>query len=123
MPGTVKPWYRMYCKLCMELLIFVPKIIAGAVHFCTVMSCKLCMELIIFVPKIIPGAVHFSTQTTVYYACYSKPWLYGGMHLVFRKREVKIRLLWAVVVVKWSACSPSTPTIRVRIPLRSTIFL
>ena len=29
---------------------------------------------------------------------------------------------WAVVVVKWSACLPSTPTIRVRIPLRSTIF-
>ena len=29
----------------------------------------------------------------------------------------------SVVVVKWSACSPSTPTIRVRIPLRSTIFL
>ena len=31
--------------------------------------------------------------------------------------------IWAVVVFKWSACSPSTPTIRVRIPLRSTIFL
>ena len=27
----------------------------------------------------------------------------------------------AVVVVKWSACSPSTLTIRVRIPLKSTI--
>ena len=32
------------------------------------------------------------------------------------------RTTWAVVVVKWSACSPSTPTFRVRIPLRSTIF-
>ena len=31
-------------------------------------------------------------------------------------------MFWAVVVVKWSACPPSTPTIRVRIPLKSTIF-
>ena len=30
---------------------------------------------------------------------------------------------WAVVVVKWSACLPSSPTIRVRIPLKSIIFL
>ena len=30
---------------------------------------------------------------------------------------------WAVVVVKWSARSPSTPTIRVRIPLTPTVFL
>ena len=29
---------------------------------------------------------------------------------------------WAVVVVKWSACSPSTPTIRVWIPLMPTVF-
>ena len=29
----------------------------------------------------------------------------------------------AVAVVKWSACSPSTPTIRVRIPLTPTVFL
>ena len=28
----------------------------------------------------------------------------------------------AVVVVKWSACSPSTPTIRVRIPLKPKVF-
>ena len=28
----------------------------------------------------------------------------------------------AVVVVKWSACSPSTLAIRIRIPLKSTIF-
>ena len=28
----------------------------------------------------------------------------------------------AVVVVKWSACSPSTPAIRVQIPLKSTVF-
>ena len=27
-----------------------------------------------------------------------------------------------MVVVKWSACSPSTPTVRVRIPLKSTVF-
>ena len=30
---------------------------------------------------------------------------------------------WAVLVVKWSACSTSTPTIRVRIPLMSRVFL
>ena len=30
--------------------------------------------------------------------------------------------LRAVVVVKWSACSPSTPTIRVQILLTSTVF-
>ena len=29
---------------------------------------------------------------------------------------------WVVVVVKWSACSPYTPMIRVRIPLKSTFF-
>ena len=28
----------------------------------------------------------------------------------------------AVVVVKWSACSPYTLTIRVRIPLKHTVF-
>ena len=38
----------------------------------------------------------------------------------FHKKE---REVWAVVVVvKWSACSPSTQTIHVRIPLKSTIF-
>ena len=26
-------------------------------------------------------------------------------------------------IVKWSACSPSTPTIRVRILLKSTVFI
>ena len=36
---------------------------------------------------------------------------------------IKETQFWALVVVKWSACSPSTPTIRVWIPLRSTIFL
>ena len=29
---------------------------------------------------------------------------------------------WDVVVVKWSACSPSTLTIRVQIPLKHTVF-
>ena len=29
---------------------------------------------------------------------------------------------WDVVGVKWSACLPSTPTIRVRIPLKPTVF-
>ena len=29
---------------------------------------------------------------------------------------------WAVVVVKWSACSPSTQTIRVRILLTPSVF-
>ena len=28
----------------------------------------------------------------------------------------------AVVVVKWSMCSPSAPTIRVQIPLKPTVF-
>ena len=35
---------------------------------------------------------------------------------------LKIYVRWAVVVVKWSACLPSTPTIRVQIPLKSTVF-
>ena len=34
----------------------------------------------------------------------------------------KFCIIGAVVVVKWSACSPSTPTIWVRIPLTSLIF-
>ena len=29
---------------------------------------------------------------------------------------------WAVVMVKCSACLPSAPTIRVRIPLKPTVF-
>ena len=32
-------------------------------------------------------------------------------------------IVWAVVVVKWSACSPSTLTIQVWILLSSTVFL
>ena len=67
-------------------------------------------------------------------------WLFLGLQK--KKQSCKIRLcspsnavvyLWlesvpkttakrAVVMVKWSACSPSTPTIRVQIPLKSTIF-
>ena len=35
--------------------------------------------------------------------------------------EVK-RLGGAVVLVKWSACLPYTPTIRVRIPLKPSVF-
>ena len=35
---------------------------------------------------------------------------------------IKKLITWAVVVVKWSACSPSTPTIRVRILQKSTGF-
>ena len=42
-----------------------------------------------------------------------------GRRKLRRKRLV---ILWAVMVVKWSACSPSTATIRVRIPLKSTVF-
>ena len=30
--------------------------------------------------------------------------------------------LWAIVVVKWSACSPSTLAIQVQIPLKPTVF-
>ena len=33
------------------------------------------------------------------------------------------KIPWAVVVVKWSVCSPSTLTIPVRIPLKATVFL
>ena len=29
----------------------------------------------------------------------------------------------AVFVVKWSACSPSTPKIRIRAPLKLTVFI
>ena len=36
--------------------------------------------------------------------------------------RVTIITAWAVVVVKWSACSPSTLTIQVRDPLMPTIF-
>ena len=34
-----------------------------------------------------------------------------------------LNFIWAVVVVKWSACLPSTTTIWVRFPLKSTNFL
>ena len=33
------------------------------------------------------------------------------------KERHETETIWAVVVVKWSVCSPSTPTIRVSIPL------
>ena len=35
---------------------------------------------------------------------------------------IKIQIIWAVVVVKWSSCIPSIPMIRVRIPLKPTVF-
>ena len=43
---------------------------------------------------------------------------------MFQSGEINIPLNWAevVVVVKWLECSPSTPTIRVQIPLKSTIL-
>ena len=37
--------------------------------------------------------------------------------------ELKFKWKRAVVVVKWSARLPPTPTIRVRLPLKSTISL
>ena len=44
-----------------------------------------------------------------------------------KARTLQHRKKWAVVVVKWSACSPSTlrlrSTIRVRIPLTTIVFL
>ena len=41
----------------------------------------------------------------------------------FQNLELLIpMLLRAVVVVKWSACSPSTPIIQVRIPLMPAVF-
>ena len=33
------------------------------------------------------------------------------------------KCFWAVVVVNWSACLPNTLTIRVRVPLKPTVFL
>ena len=42
--------------------------------------------------------------------------------ITFLDSEVKKDYKGAVVVVKWSACSPSFPTIRVRIPLKPTVF-
>ena len=40
----------------------------------------------------------------------------------FQLTKLKLFSLWAVVVVKWSVCSLSTPTIRVRILLTPTVF-
>ena len=40
-----------------------------------------------------------------------------------KQMTLTIQEAWALVVVKWSACSPSSPTIWVRIPLKSTILL
>ena len=39
-----------------------------------------------------------------------------------KKQTVPNNQLRAMMVVKWSACSPSTLTIRVRIPLTSAVF-
>ena len=36
--------------------------------------------------------------------------------------QIEIGKKWAVVVVKWSACSPSIPTIRVRFLQKPTVF-
>ena len=51
--------------------------------------------------------------------------IYGGSSLPWIPRvgvEYK-KVFWAVVVVKWSACSPSALTIRVQILLTPTVFL
>ena len=40
----------------------------------------------------------------------------------WEKNDIKLFGQLAVVVVKWSACSPSTPMIRVRILLTLTVF-
>ena len=42
---------------------------------------------------------------------------------LFHVDQINISSIWAVVVVYWSACSLSIPTIRVRFPLKTTIFL
>ena len=42
----------------------------------------------------------------------------GGVSAAFGK----LILVWALVVVKWSACSPITPNIQGRIQLKSTIL-
>ena len=47
------------------------------------------------------------------------------MHIVVRCFHSKFdneSSFWAVVVVKWSTCSPSSLTIRVRIPLTPTVL-
>ena len=36
--------------------------------------------------------------------------------------SIKNNYRGAVVVVKWSACSPSTPTIQVQVPLKAAVF-
>ena len=41
-----------------------------------------------------------------------------GTWLLFIQRKT----VGAVIVVKWSACSPSTPEIRAQIPLKITVF-
>ena len=38
-------------------------------------------------------------------------------------KDSSLRILYFRSVVKWSACSPSTPTIQVRIPLKPTVFM
>ena len=48
-------------------------------------------------------------------------------HLVLKYRTKKLYLcnrpvVWTIVVVKWSACRPSTPTIQCRIPLTPKVF-
>ena len=51
--------------------------------------------------------------------------LFGAVtdsHIGTNKIVFKLGMSRAVVVVKWLAYSPSTPTIRVRIPLTPTVF-
>ena len=42
--------------------------------------------------------------------------------MLYAKYRSKNVLYLGCVVVKWSACLPSTPTIRVRIPLKPSVF-
>ena len=42
--------------------------------------------------------------------------------LSFEPTVTVVKKVWATMLAKWSACSPSTLSVRVRFPLKSTIF-
>ena len=53
---------------------------------------------------------------------FDNTFMYMQQYVVGVVENFQTIVYWAVVVVKWSACSPSTPTIRVWIPLKPTIL-
>ena len=46
----------------------------------------------------------------------------GVCESVCERESKRIIYFRAVVMVKWSVCSPSTPTIQVQIPLKATLL-